>query len=167
MSQASTAPVVVELAPLPREQVGPFLLLGVEKTAEKEQVEAAWAKRVIWARKDQIKIALEDINWAREVINSTAKRIRADAASLNLDAADGVLKRLAEELGGQAAPQCQPLDVEVDFSQYDMPVEKPDIDAVRAQIVVPDVPMELPAAKAILEEFLRLPLDAWDLPVTW
>jgi hypothetical protein len=167
MSQVSEAPVVVELAPLPREQVGPFLLLGVEKTADKEQVEAAWAKRVIWARKDQIRVPLEDINWARAVINDKVKRIRADAASLNLDAADGVLKRLAEQYGGEAPPQCRPLDVEVDFSGYDAPIEKPDAASVRAQIVVPDVPMELPGARAILEEYLRQPLDAWDLPVTW
>ena len=32
-----------ELASLPREQVGPFLLLGLDKTADKEQIEANWA----------------------------------------------------------------------------------------------------------------------------
>ena len=40
MSSLPTTPIVLELAPLPREQVGPFLLLGVEKTADKEIVEA-------------------------------------------------------------------------------------------------------------------------------
>ena len=48
-------PIVLELAPLPREQVGPFLLLGVDKTAAKEEIEANWAQRVIWARKGQVK----------------------------------------------------------------------------------------------------------------
>lgn len=35
-------PVVLELAPLPREQIGPFLLLGLEKDADREQIEASW-----------------------------------------------------------------------------------------------------------------------------
>ena len=60
MSNAPAAPIILELAPLPREQVGPFLLLGLEKTADKDVIEASWAKRVLWARKDQIKVALED-----------------------------------------------------------------------------------------------------------
>ena len=44
-------PVVLELASLPREQTGPFLLLGLDKTADKEKMEARWADRVRWARK--------------------------------------------------------------------------------------------------------------------
>src|SRR5437899_5211457 len=84
-------PVVLELAPLPREQIGPFLLLGLEKDAGPEQVEANWAQRVIWSRKNQINVPLEDINWAREVINDPDKRIRADAATLNADTIDGTL----------------------------------------------------------------------------
>jgi len=45
-------PVILELASLPREQIGPFLLLGLDKDADKEQIEANWARRVIWARKN-------------------------------------------------------------------------------------------------------------------
>ena len=41
-------PIVLDLAPLPREQIGPFLLLGLDKDADKEQIEANWARRVIW-----------------------------------------------------------------------------------------------------------------------
>ena len=69
------APVVLELAPLPREQLGPFLILGVEKTATREQIEAAWAQRLIAARKHQVGVPLEDINWAREAINDTDRRL--------------------------------------------------------------------------------------------
>ena len=32
--------IVLELAPIPREQVGPFLLLGLDKSADKDQIEA-------------------------------------------------------------------------------------------------------------------------------
>src|ERR1700674_3170594 len=93
-------PVVLELAALPREQVGPFIILGIDKTAGKEQIEAAWAQRVIWARKHQIKTPLEDVNWAREVINDHDRRIRADAAALNMDTSEGVLRRLRERFAG-------------------------------------------------------------------
>jgi len=74
---------------LPREQIGPFLLLGLDKTADKELIEASWARRIIWARKGIVKTALEDVNWAREVLNDAAQRTRADAASLNLDTMAG------------------------------------------------------------------------------
>ena len=64
-------PVMLQLAPLPRTQIGPFLLLGVDKDADKETVESSWAQRLIWARKGQTRSSLEDINWAREVMSST------------------------------------------------------------------------------------------------
>ncbi len=44
---ATKDPVVLELAPLPREQLGPFIILGIDKDATAEEIEAAWAKRVI------------------------------------------------------------------------------------------------------------------------
>ena len=168
MSNAPAAPIILELAPLPREQVGPFLLLGLEKTADKDVIEASWAKRVLWARKDQIKVALEDINWAREVLNDKDKRVRADAASLNLDTTDGVLRDLVARYGGDAPGglRCQPLDVEKDLSGYTPAVEIPDLDSARAAIVVPDVPQEVPAARTILDNFLREPFDPWNLPVS-
>jgi hypothetical protein len=163
MNNMPQAPVVLELAPLPREQVGPFLLLGLEKTADKNQIEANWARRLIWARQEQIKVALEDINWAREVLNDKDKRIRADAASLNLDTAEGILRDLVQHYDG--ATLCKPLDVEKDLRHYAPAVEIPDPRAVRAAIVVPDIPEEVPAARGILEHFVREPLDPWNLPL--
>ena len=80
-------PVVLQLAPLPRTQVGPFLILGVDKNADKETIEAAWAEKVKQARRDQIKTPLEDINWAREVLSAKESRIRADAIALNIEGA--------------------------------------------------------------------------------
>ena len=47
----SPEPVVLELAPLPREQIGPFLILGIEKDATLDQVEAGWAARLKQARR--------------------------------------------------------------------------------------------------------------------
>ena len=159
-------PVVLELAPLPREQVGPFLLLGVEKTAGKEQIEANWAQRIIWARKAQIKTPLEDVNWAREVIQDAERRIRADAASLNPDTTAAALARVVERYGGQQAGG-RPLDVEKALADYTPAVEVPDPAAERAAVAVPDVPQEVPAARVLLEQFAAAPLDPWQLPLSF
>src|SRR5205814_8819347 len=75
-------PVLLELAHLPREQVGPFLLLGLDKDAGKEHIEANWAERIKWARKQQTNLTLEEINWARELLTDPARRLAADATSL-------------------------------------------------------------------------------------
>ena len=92
-------PVLLELATLPREQMGPFLLLGLEKDASKEEIEAHWAERVKWARKGQYNAPLEDINWARELVTDASKRPSADASSLNADTVDGSVARVTRRFG--------------------------------------------------------------------
>src|SRR5438093_12037758 len=156
-------PVVLELAPLPREQIGPFLLLGLEKDAGPEQVEANWAQRVIWSRKSQINVPLEDINWAREVINDPDKRIRADAATLNADTIDGTLGRLAEQYGSSGRPLWQPRDVEKPLVDYTPAVEIPDLDQVRQASVLPEAPSDLPGVSELLEKVSQEPLDPWTI----
>jgi hypothetical protein len=156
-------PVVLELAPLPREQIGPFLLLGLDKDADRDQIEANWARRVIWARKQQIRVALEDINWAREVINDPERRVRADACSLNADTSEGVLRRLGQRYGDQGASGWQPLDAEKPLADYTPAIEVPDPEAVRMAIVVSEVPEEVPAATGLLQQLVEQPLDPWAL----
>src|SRR5262249_33824388 len=163
-TKKAAAPVVLDLAPLPREQVGPFLLLGLDKTADKDQIEKNWAQRIIWARKNQIKVALEDVNWPREVITDKDRRVRADSASFNADTTDGTLRRLAERYTDpQATPRARPLDAERPLADYTPPTPVPDPDEVRSAIAVPDVPEEVPAVLRILEKFLQEPLDPWEL----
>ncbi len=156
-------PVVLELAPLPREQIGPFLLLGVNKIAESEEIEANWAQRVIWARKKNFRVPLEDVNWARENINELEKRLHADSASLNLDTVALVLQELKEKYGGKDAVSCQPQDKEKDLSDYSPEMEIPDPDAYQKSITPPEVPREFPAVPQILEDFSQEPIDPWDL----
>jgi hypothetical protein len=163
-------PVVLELATLPREQVGPFLLLGLEKAADKDQIEANWADRLRWARKQTIKVPLEDVNWARDILNDLDRRIRYDVSSLNVDTAERVLGQLAERYGaggGQPGRVWQPLDSEKALADYAPPAEVPDPDAIRAALVVPEVPEQYPAVAALLERLAQAPLDPWglDLPL--
>jgi hypothetical protein len=159
-------PVVLELAPLPRQEIGPFLLLGLPKHADQETIEASWAQRLIWARKKQFRIPLEDVNWAREMINDPEKRVRADVLSLNADTSDRVLERLAQRGGknGQG-PGWQPLDREKALAEYSPSVEVPRPDEVKSEIQVPDPPLDVPAALALLEQWAQEPLDPWDLSV--
>jgi hypothetical protein len=158
-------PVVLDLAPLPREQLGPFLLLGVDKDAGKDQIEANWARRLIWARKRQFRMALEDVNWAREILNQPEQHVKADVSSLNPDTIDGTLRRLARQYGAEdgAAPSWQPLDVEKTLDDVIRPEDIPDPAEIRAAIVMPELPLGLPAAGRILDSFVDAPLDPWAL----
>ena len=128
MANRDPDPVVLELATLPREQIGPFLLLGLDKDADKDQIEASWADRVKGARKTQIKVPLEDVNWAREILNDTARRIRADVTSLNIDTADGVVSQLEKRYGvaGRTGKAGRCATCEKPLADYTPPAEMPD-----------------------------------------
>src|SRR5579871_2200197 len=160
-------PVVLELASLPREQVGPYLLLGLDKNADKEAIDAHWAERLKWARKGQAKVPLEDINWAREVLSDRERRIRADAASLNADTTEGVLAEFAQQYGvgdnGQAGRLWQALDSEKTLADYRPAADLPDVNALRAGLTVPDVPQDVPAAGQLLDRLVSQPLDPWTI----
>src|SRR5207249_3072414 len=110
-------------------------LLGLEKDAGSELIEANWAQRVIWARKGQVNVALEDVNWARELVTDAEKRARTDAGSLNPDTIDGALRRLEERLGFDQLPLWQPKDIEKPLTDYTPPGDVPGLDEVRQTIV--------------------------------
>jgi hypothetical protein len=163
-------PVVLELASLAREQTGPFLLLGLDKTADKEKMESNWADRVRWARKGQLKIALEDVNWARTEFSDMAARLRADAASLNVDLTEALLSRLAIRfgVGGQRAElRWKPLEREKALAEYSPPADMPKREEIAASVTMPRVSDELPAVRFLLDQFASGPFDPWaiQLPV--
>src|SRR5262245_18463071 len=164
-NKAAGLPVVLELAALPRDQVGPFLLLGVDKTADKTQIEAGWAKRLIWARKNVIATPLEDINWARDILNDQDKRVRADAGFLNVDTTGGLLRHLQDRYatGGGAG---RLLDIEKSLAAYTPATALPDLDEIRSAIPAAEVPADFPAVPRILEQLVQDPLDPWDDAVT-
>jgi hypothetical protein len=161
----SPEPVVLELASLPREQVGPFLLLGLDKAATRPEVDAHWAERLKWGRKQQLKVPLEDVNWARSILEDADRWVQADAASLNADTCEGLLASLERRYGGSgtAGRHWQPLDNEKALADYVPTAEVPDADALRASLAVPEVPQELPAVAALLERLAHEALDPWGL----
>jgi hypothetical protein len=146
-------PVILELASLPREQVGPFLLLGLDK-------------RLKLGRKQLLKVPLEDINWARKLLEDAGRWVQADAASLNSDTGDGFLADLARRQGlvhGRAGLQWQALDKEPALADHVPAADLPDPEAVRASLAVPDVPGDLPAVLSLLEQLAQQGLDPWQL----
>lgn len=165
MANRDAEPVILELAPLPREKTGPFLLLGVEKDADKELIEASWARRVIGARKNQISVPLENVNWAREIINDPLRRVRADVTSLNIDTADRAVSRLEKRYSASAPNgQSWPVrDVEKSLADYTPAVEVPDAESVRSAIVLPEVPEDVPALARLLEGWAQQPLNPWGI----
>lgn len=159
------APIVLQLAPLPRTQVGPFLILGVDKDATRETIEAAWAEKIKQARRGQIKTPLEDINWAREMLMSKESRIRCDAIALNVDTTDGTLKKLRDRYQGkqQAEIRCKPIDTEKWLADYVPATTAPPVDEIRAQVQLPPIPRDVPAVRVILENFMKEPIDPWQV----
>ena len=151
--------VPIALPPLPREQVGPFLILGVSKDAGDETIEAAWAQRVLWARQGKTAIPLEDIHWARAVLRDPDQRLAADVASLNPDTAGDELRRLTELWNLNGRPSWPPLDPEPSAVDADLP----DPAAIRPTVPAPAVPVDLPGVARWLEQFARGPLDPWGL----
>jgi hypothetical protein len=159
-------PIVLQLAPLPRTQIGPFLILGVDKDASREVVESAWAEKVKQSRRGQIKTPLEDINWAREMLTSKESRIRCDAVAMNLDTTDGTLKKLRERFQGKvqlAEIRCKPVDTEKWLADYSPPIPVPAVEEIRAAVQLPEIPHEVPALRVMLENFVKEPLDPWQV----
>ncbi len=159
-------PVVLDLAALPRDKMGPFLVLGVEKDAAREQIEASWARRLIAARKNQLRVNLEDVNWAKEAIMDADRRIRADATSLNLDLIDGVVRRIARKYTGAqlgARPTWRAIEIEQPPPSTTSAVELPDWQSVRDSITVPEIPEEAPAVPMILARLADEAIDPWNV----
>ncbi len=161
-------PILLDLASLPREQTGPFLLLGVEKEADKSRIESNWADRLKWARRHPplVKAPLEDINWAREILSDPEKRVRADASSLNLDTTDGVMQALTRRLNRKGEPSgrtWQPLDTEKSLADYSPTAEVPTSKDFLATVALVELPDEVPAVAALLEAWANQPLDPWSI----
>ncbi len=157
-------PVVLELATLSREQIGPYLLLGLDKSADKEKIDANWADRVKLAFKQLLKVPREDVNWAHDILKEIDKRIRCDVCSLNTDTADGILSQLTERYGVTGLKPSrvwQPLDNEKPLSDYMPPADVPNAAEVRAGLAAPDVPEETPFTAELLDRLARQDLDPW------
>lgn len=163
MAEPADAPYQLELAVLPREQIGPFLILGVDKDASTEEIQAHWAQRLIWARARQIRTPLEDVNWAKELLNDRERRVAADVSSMNADTLPGEFRQLLEKHGPlePEVPGWKPVEPPlVDLPE--IPSEMlPDLATLQAAVTVPEPLWEFPGVPRILAEAVSAPLDPW------
>jgi hypothetical protein len=159
MSDDTIPDIPIAGIPLPRERVGPFLILGISKDANDETIEAAWAQGVLWARQGKTAIPLEDIHWARAVLRDPEQRLAADVASLNPDTASEELHRLGHLWNLDPARPHWPLDPDPPALAADVP----DPAAIRPTVTAPAVPVDLPGVARWLDEFARGPFDPWGL----
>lgn len=159
------APIVLEVAALPREQIGPFLILGVDKDASNAEIEAHWAQRLIWARSKEIRTPLEDVNWAKDVLLDRDRRVAADAASLNPDTLSGELRELLAKHGPlePEVPTWEALEGPLPELPEPPPNLLPDMDTLRDSLTVPSVPVELPAVLRLLDDIRTAELNPWNL----
>lgn len=152
-------------AGVPRERIGPFLLLGVDKDADSEQIEAQWARRVIAARRGRLEVPLADINWARAALKDPETRARADGNSLNADTLDGALRSLLARVT-QAAPGAgswKPMDSDAQPTDFVPTTAMPDPAEIARQIVLAEVPVETPGVLEIFRQLIGEPVDPWEL----
>jgi hypothetical protein len=100
------------------------------------------------------------------VISDADRRVRADAAGFNPDTTDLLLRRWCGRFGvgatgGDAGVGWQPRDAERPLADFAPPAEVPDANEVRAALVVPEVPPEVPAVPRLLEQLAREAIDPW------
>ena len=69
--------------------------------------------------------------------------------------------------GGQPKRGWQPLDSEKALADYMPPAEVPDADEVRAALVVPETPEDMPFTATLLERLAQQDIDPWavELPM--
>lgn len=152
----------VELAALPRDLVGPFLLLGARKNADAEEIEARWAQCVLWARQGKTAVSLGDIHWARAVLRDIDRRLAADVNSLNTEVAGDELHRLAKSFHlDDGRPAWTPLDPD---PLPVRPEDLPDAAGILAALPNPDFTIEFPAIDRWLTEFANAEIDPWSIP---
>jgi hypothetical protein len=152
----------VELAPLPRDRVGPFLILGVAKDADAVTIEARWARSILWARQGKKHTPLGDVHWAREVLRNPDLRFPADVASLNADVVGDDLRKLAILYHlDQDRPAWTPIDPEPPAMRG---TDIPEPNDVKATLPVPEIPTELPGVARWLSEFAQAAIDPWSIP---
>lgn len=165
MAEPTNEPLVLDVAALPREQMGPFLLLGVDKDADNKEIEAHWAQRLIWARAKQVRTPLEDVNWAKEQLLDRDRRVLADVTSFNADTCTGDLKQMLEKHGPlePETPAWTPLESPLPELP---PLESsalPDTDQLRATLTVPEIPLVIPTVDRILSELSTVAIDPWSI----
>ncbi len=146
-----------------REDAGPFLILGIDKDANNASVEAQYESRMSASQRGELKWSASDLEWAREQLLNADRRVVADADSWNTDIASGDVHRLIRLYRMEnTSAGWEPLDPE---PPAELPITNIDMDALVAELPLPDAPLELPAIARWLERCGAVGLDPWSADV--
>jgi hypothetical protein len=145
-----------------RELAGPYLVLGVDKDVDSDEIEAHYQSQCRAVERGECSWSIDDLEWAKQVLCDPEQRLAADRDSLNPDLASGEVQRLARlyRLDG-SPPGWEPMDPEppIDFSALYVI----DSNALASTVPTPDIPRELPAVKAWLDHFSAAATDPWSM----
>jgi hypothetical protein len=146
--------------PIDRDDVGPFIVLGVDKDVDAATLHARVAERLRQIDRGECRFTRADVEWARDVLRDRKSRLRADVDHLNPDLASGALGRLARlyHLDG-APPGWEPLDPE---PVADLPgLDAIDVQALAAGLVPPEAPLHFPTLDHWAARRLEIGDDPW------
>ncbi len=59
--------------------------------------------------------------------------------------------------------RCKPIDIEKWLAGYVPVTAAPPIDEIRQQVKLPEIPREVPAVRVMLENFVKEPIDPWQV----
>jgi hypothetical protein len=99
------------------------------------------------------------------MLTGKESRIRCDAVALNVDTTDGTLRKLKDRYQGkqQVEIRCKPIDSEKWLANYVPPTSAPPIEEIRQAVRLPEIPRDVPAVRVMLENFVKEPIDPWQV----
>ena len=59
--------------------------------------------------------------------------------------------------------RCKPIDTEKWLADYAPPTPVPPVDELRQLVQIPEMPREVPAVRVMLENFVKEPIDPWQV----
>jgi hypothetical protein len=148
-----------------REMAGPFLILGVDKDVDDAKIESQYELQRAAVERGECHWSIDDLEWAKRILNDPYRRLEADLDNLNSDLASGEVHRLQRlyHLDG-SPPGWEAIDPEP-------PIDLPNNDAIdpltlTKDIPTPEIPFELPAINAWLEQFAAAITDPWTMELS-
>lgn len=144
--------------------VGPYIILGIDKDADPATLPEVCARRVEAARAGELTWTEEQIVAALEVLHAPEERLESDVESFNTDIASGEVRRLARlyrvDGGG---PAWEPMDPEPPTELTELTF---DAAGLAAEAPAPDVPLELPSVETWLTQYAAGASNPWTSELT-
>lgn len=148
-----------------RELAGPFIVLGVDKDADEAAINNHFHLQCLAAARGELQWTQGDLEWARQLLHDSKRRLVADLDSVNADLASGEVNRLSRVYHlDRSTPGWEPLDPEPPMALPDTADFDPQ--AMVDGIAKTDIPVELPVIDAWLQKFAGAVTDPWTMELS-